>query len=128
MNLSIAVLALDEAGAQRSQSPMEAEVGTMIAEYGMSGTGHKAKSSVASKLSIRARGQGILRIRTLLQINVVNNPAVALFRAFAERHEGPVTVFVRGSNGIVRVSAFLDRREPHLDQKVWYAQRNASQA
>jgi hypothetical protein len=55
MNSSIEALSLDQAGVQHSQSPMDAEVGTVMAEYTMSGIGHKAKVLVASKLSIQAR-------------------------------------------------------------------------
>jgi len=41
---------------------------------------------------------------TLLQINAIDDLCRNLFQAFAERHEGAVTVFARGPKPLIRAS------------------------
>jgi hypothetical protein len=41
----------DQAGAQHSQSPMEAEIRAVMRYIAMSGSGHKAKCSVSPQIS-----------------------------------------------------------------------------
>jgi hypothetical protein len=65
---------------------------------------------------------------TLLHINVTNNPSpsVHLFiRAFAERREGAVPVFVRGPVTLSRASLFLNGRVPDRSPRGMHARRDS---